>query len=321
MHTDMALTNIMKFGNSTKSKTLVFLAHIGAFITASAWGTSFLSTKVLMESGGFTPVEMYVYRFTAAYLILLLFTFNKIKSKSWRDELTFALCGICAGSLYFITENYSLKLTTAGNVSLLASLSPIFTTILVAVMYKQRIKPGVMIGSIVAFIGAGCIIFSHGESLEFRPAGDLLAISAALSWAIYTMAIKRVLPLYNGFFVTRKLFFYGVITALPILLMQKEPFHLQLLVDINHPQYLLNFIFLVGMCSLAAYLIWNEAMRILGPVTSNNYLYLQPIVTMVAAYFLLGENIYLLGYVGCVLIVGGLVYSDKFPEGKLQKAR
>lgn len=307
----------MKFGNASKSKYLIILAHIGAFITASAWGTSFLSTKVLMERGGFTPVEMFVYRFLAAYLVLLIFTIKNIKSKSWRDELTFMLCGVCSGSLYFITENYALKLTTAGNVSLLSSISPILTTILVAIMYKQKIKPGVMIGSVIAFLGAGCIIFSHGESIEIKPAGDLLALSAAMSWAIYTMAIKRVLPLYNGFFVTRKLFFYGVISAVPILLMQPEPYHILKLFDLNEPQFLMNFVFLVGMCSLAAYLIWNESMRILGPVATNNYIYLQPLVTMVAAYFILDESIYLLGYVGCALIIGGLIYSDKCPDGKL----
>lgn len=299
------------------NKYLVLLAHIGAFITAAAWGTSFLSTKILMEGGGLTPVEMYFYRFLAAYLILLCFTFKNLLSKSWHDELTFLLCGVCAGSLYFITENYALKYTTAGNVSLLASLSPIFTTILVAVMYRQRIQPGVMIGSVIAFMGAGCIIFSHGESLEFNPAGDLLAISAAVSWAVYTVAIKRVLPLYNGFFVTRKLFFYGVLTSLPMLLFQQEPSHLATLFDLGQPKYLLNFLFLVVMCSLVAYLIWNEVMRILGPVTTNNYLYLQPLVTMVAAFIFLGENIYLLGYVGCALIIGGLIYSDKCPTGRL----
>ena len=64
-------------------------------------------------------------------------------------------------------------------------------------------------------------------------------------------------------------------------------------------------------CSVFAYLIWNEVMKILGQVTANNYLYLQPLVTMVAAYFILGEDIMLLGYVGCVLIVGGLIISDK----------
>lgn len=307
--------NTMKLGNASKNSSLIILAHLGAFLTASAWGTSFLSTKVLMESGGFTPVEMYVYRFAAAYILLLAFTFRNIKSKCWRDELTFAFCGICAGSLYFITENYALRLTTTGNVSLLASISPIFTTILVAIMYKQRIKPGVIIGSVTAFIGAGCIIFSHGESLEIRPAGDLLALSAAFSWAIYTVLIKRLLPLYNGFFITRKLFFYGVLTALPLLLMQQEPYHLGLIFNFAEPQYLFNFLFLVVMCSLAAYLIWNEVMKVLGPVTANNYLYLQPLVTMIAAFLVLGENIYPLGYVGCILIIGGLIYSDKCPNG------
>lgn len=278
----------MKFGNTSKSKYLILLSHLGALFTVSAWGCSFLSTKVLMGNAGFTPVEVYFYRFLAAYLVLLVFTFKNIRSKSWRDELTFLLCGVCSGSLYFITENYALKLTTAGNVSLLASISPIFTTVLVAVMFRQKIMPGVMIGSVVSFIGAGCIIFSHGGSLEFRPTGDLLALSAAFSWAVYTVAIKRVLPLYSGFFVTRKLFFYGVLTALPLLLFQKGPSHVGSLWNFQDPSVLLNFLFLVLFCSLAAYVVWNEVMRTLGPVTSNNYLYLQPLVTMIAAYFLLG---------------------------------
>ena len=183
----------MKFGNTTKGKYLVLLAHLGALFTVSAWGTSFLCTKVLMIDGGFTPVEIYFYRFLVAYIVLLFFTLKNIRSKSWRDELTFLLCGVCCGSLYFITENYALQLTTAGNVSLLASISPIFTTVLIAVIFRQKIQSGVIIGSIVAFIGAGCIVMSHGDSLEFRPAGDLLALSAALSWAVYSVAIKRVL--------------------------------------------------------------------------------------------------------------------------------
>lgn len=303
--------------NTVKSKYLVFLAHLGALLTAGAWGVSFLSTKVLLEDAGFSPVEMFIYRFAAAYLILLIFTCKKIWANSWRDELTFMLCGICSGSLYFITENYALEMTTAGNVSMLASLSPLFTTLLVAIMYKQRIQPGVIIGSVVSFIGALCIIFSHGESIEFRPAGDLLAISASLSWAVYTMAIKRILPFYNGFFVTRKLFLYGVISGLPFLLLQDGNFKLYELFNFANPAYLFNFLFLVLVCSLGAYIIWNVVMKILGPVTTNNYLYFQPVVTMISAFFVLGENIYLLGYVGSALIIGGLIYSDKCPSGRI----
>ena len=294
---------------------LVLLGHIGALITVSAWGTSFLSTKILMETGGFTPVEVYIYRFFAAYLILFLFTFRKMMSNNWRDELVLALCGICNGSLYFITENYALKLTTTSNVSLLASISPIFTTFLMALVYKQKIKVPVWIGSVVAFVGVAFVIFSNGFSIELHPAGDLLALTAAFCWGIYSVAIKRVIPLYNSFFITRKLFFYGVLSALPLLMMQHEPLHYGLLFDLAQPKYLLNFSFLVLMCSLAAYLLWNECTKTLGPVTANNYLYMQPIVTMIAAYFILGEQIGVFGYIGCVLIVGGLVVADKLKLG------
>lgn len=276
-----------------------------------AWGTSFLSTKVLMTDGGFTPVEVYVYRFFLAYLLLLSFTFKKIFANNWKDELQLLICGLCAGSLYFITENYALKSTSTANVSLLAAISPIFTTILMSVIYKVRMRIGVILGSIIAFIGVACIIFSNGEGFEIHPKGDMLALTAAFSWAIYTIAVKKVSPFYNSFFISRKIFFYGVLTALPIMLLQPEPLHISLLFDFNQPQYPLNYLFLVIFCSLFAYLILNEAMNILGQVTANNYLYLQPLVTMVAAYFILGEQIFMLGYIGCILIIGGLVISDK----------
>lgn len=60
-----------------KTKYIKGIAHIGAFITVAVWGTSFLSTKVLMTDGGLSPVEVYIYRFILAYLILLAFTFKK----------------------------------------------------------------------------------------------------------------------------------------------------------------------------------------------------------------------------------------------------
>ena len=188
------------------------------------------------------------------------------------------------------------------------------------IVFKTRIKTGEIIGSIVAFAGVGCVVFSSGDTLEIHPKGDFLALSAALSWAIYTIVVKRLIPHYSSLFITRKLFFYGVLTALPLLLLQHEPYHLHLLFDFSQPQYIMNLAFLALMCSAAAYLIWNEVMKILGSVTASNYLYLQPIVTLVAAYFVFGEHVYLLGYIGCALIIGGLVIADKLNlDKKLKK--
>lgn len=300
---------------SRNSTSLIFLGHLAAIITICCWGASFIASKVLMTEGGFTPTETFIYRFAAAYIVLLCFTFKRILSNNWKDELCFFVCGICAGSLYFIAENYALTLTATANVSLLAGLSPIFTTILIAIIYHTHIGIGVYVGSLIAFVGVGCIIFSTGEGFEIHPLGDIIALMAALSWGIYSVVVKRVLPFYSSFFVTRKLFFYGVITALPLLLLQDAPLHLGLFFDFEQPKFLLSFLFLVIMCSLTAYIIWNEAMKILGPVTTNNYLYGQPLVTMIVAYFVLDERIMLLGGIGCILIIGGLVLADKWKTG------
>ena len=264
-----------------------------------------------MISGGFTPVEVFVYRFAFAYILLLAFTCKKIMSNNSKDELMLLICGMCAGSIYFIAENYALQYSNVGNVSLLVSLSPIFTTALMAFIYRFVPKPNVIIGSFIAFVGVACIIFSEGEGFEINPVGDLIALSAALSWAIYTIVVKRLTPIYSSLFITRKLFFYGVITALPLLFIQHQPFHFHLLFDLNNPQYLLNFLFLGLFCSACAYLVWNEVMKILGAIKANNYLYMQPLVTMIAGYFVLDEQIYLLGYLGCALIIGGLIISEK----------
>lgn len=256
-------------------------------------------------------MEVFVYRFIFAYILLLAFTYKRIKANNLRDELSLFVCGICAGSIYFITENYALRLTTTGNVSLLVAIAPLLTTILLAVLYRYVPKPNVIVGSIVAFLGVTCIIFNSDEGFEINPLGDLIALSAAVSWSIYTIVAKRITPIYSSLFITRKLFFYGVITAIPLLLLQREPYHFQLLFDFSQPQYLLNFLFLGLFCSAFAYLAWNEVMKHLGAVKANNYLYIQPIVTLIAGYFVLDEEIGLLGYLGCILVIGGVLISER----------
>lgn len=301
---------------SWKSSKLT--GHLGALITVLCWGCSFIASKVLMDEGSLTPVEVYVYRFTIAYLIMLVCTVKKIKSRSWSDELQLALCGICSGTLYYLMENYAIMYTSTGNVSLLSSISPIFIAILLAIIYKTKMRQGEIWGSTLAFFGVALVIFSESISkrlgFEIHPIGDLLALSCALSWAVYSIAIKKLIPLYSTLFITRKLFFYGLITSIPLLLIQHEPLHLAVIFDFSQPKYLLNLLFLAVMCSSLAFLLWNESMKIIGPLATNNYLYLQPPVTMFAGSLLLGETIYPFGYVGCALVLIGLIVADKLKK-------
>ena len=90
---------MLKNNKTGLAKYAVLFGHIAAILTVIAWGSSFIATKVLMVDGGFTPVEVYAYRFALAYLLLLAVTFKKLWANSWKEELNFLVCGVCAGSV------------------------------------------------------------------------------------------------------------------------------------------------------------------------------------------------------------------------------
>lgn len=291
-----------------KSKKTMTLVHLAAVVCVSMWGLSFVSTKELLNAG-MGPVEVYIYRFTLAYFVVLLVSHKRFKSHSWRDEGLFALCGICAGSIYFIAENTALKYTLTTNVSLLTSLSPLITVLLTDMLYRDQ-RPGwrTLLGSAIAFGGVACIIFNSASNLEIHPLGDILSIAAAFSWAIYSLILKRLNANYDVWYVTRKTFFYGVLTALPFLAFAPplcNPVHL-----LSNSLVVANLLFLGLGASTISYLLWSVAVKNLGAITANNYMYFQSVVTMIAACFILGEAITPVGVTGCLLIIGGLWLGD-----------
>lgn len=306
----------LKTDNAPSGRALhspaLWLVHIAAFIFVLMWGVSFVSTKVLIDKDGpaMGPVEVYVYRFALAYLIILLISHKRFRSYSWRDEWRFLLCGLSAGSIYFIAENTALKYTFATNVSLLTSLSPLITIFLLAFIYKTE-KPGrgMVLGSFVAFVGAACVIFNSSSNVGFNPLGDMLSIAAAFSWAVYSIVLRGLSANYDVWYITRKTFFYGVITALPFLSI--EPQLHNPLTLLTNTSALANLLFLSVGCSAVAYLLWSLCVRHLGAVTANNYMYLQAVVTMVASYFIINEPITAIGIIGCALVIGGLWIGEK----------
>lgn len=291
--------------------TLVWF-HLGALLTIIAWGVSFVSTKVLLEHG-LQPTEVYVYRTLLAYMMVLCVCHKRFFSNSLRDELLFVVCGLCAGSLYFIAENTALEYTLVSNVSLIVTLAPLLTTLLVGAIYKSE-KPGkgVLVGSLVALTGVGFVIFNSSFVLDVKPLGDLLSLAAALSWAVYSLVLRKLNAFYSVMFISRKTFFYGMLTAVPFLFMQSS--HTPVLVFMEFDVWS-NFLFLGLFCSMLAFIIWAWVNKGLGAIKANNYLYFQPIVTLIASALLLGEKVSIIGYTGCALILLGVWVSDRWGTG------
>lgn len=292
--------------SSAKGQGLV-LYHLYALIVVTAWGLSFICTRVLLDNG-LHPIEIYIYRFVLAYLSLLAICHKKIWANTLKDELLFVMCGLVAGSVYFISENVALEYTLVSNVSLITSLSPLLTVLLLGAVYKSnRPGSGAYIGSTVAFLGVGLVIFNSSFNLSINPLGDMLALLAALCWAIYSLILKPLNAHYDAQFITRKVFFYGVLTALPFLALEPELAPLDTLL---RPTVIVNLMFLSFMCSLGCYLLWAYAVLKLGAVTTSNYLYFQPVVTLVFSVIILHEAVTAVGLTGCILILLGVWLAD-----------
>ncbi len=276
------------------------------------WGTTFVSTKVLINHG-LSPAEVFTYRFLLAYVVIWIFSLArssyKLFSDNIRDELAMMALGFTGGSLYFITENTALQTTLASNVSLLVCTSPIWTALLSKLFYpRDKVNKGLWAGTWVALAGCALVIFNGSFVLHLDPMGSILSLAAALSWAFYSLLIRRLSHRYPVMFITRKVFFWGLVTLVPFLLLPGTDYHPKTLAE---PAVWGNLLFLGLIASLACFAIWNRAMKEIGIVSVSNYIYLNPAFTMLTAALILGERITWAAVGGLILIVTGLWVAER----------
>lgn len=296
-----------------------FWYHVAAFAMILVWGISFLNTRVLLDAG-LTPTEIFVARFTIAYVSLLVVSRFKVRYTGWRDELLFVVCGVAGGSAYFIAENTALELTLISDVAVLVSTAPLTTALMGAIFYRdERITWLSCVGMIIAFVGSVMLALKNGLVWGDSITGDLLALLAAFVWAFYSMALKKLNRTYTTLFITRKLFFYGILSALPLLAMEESRVDWQVVV--RQPEVWGNLLYLGLICSMSAYFIWGITVKRIGAVRASNYFYLSPIISMIAAAIWFGERTNAIAYIGCVLILSGVIMAEKFkrkPAGASQ---
>lgn len=282
--------------------------HLIAIITIIIWGTTFVSTKVLIGQG-LSPAEILIYRFALAYLAIWFVSPKIIFAKCLKDELLFIASGLCAGSLYFMFENTALKITLASNVSLILCTTPLFTASLSYLIYrKEKPKLTFIPGSLIALTGVGFVVFNGSFILRISPLGDILTILAALCWAFYGIILKQLNNRYSTIFITRKIFFYGVITLIPFICFCSDIFHFNLL---TNPVIISNLLFLGIIASLLCYVMWNSAVKELGVVQTSNYIYFIPIVTLITSAIVIDEQITWIALIGAVLIPAGVYIAEK----------
>ena len=288
-----------------------FLYHAVAFLVVAIWGSTFVFTKLLLLAG-LTAAQIFALRFIIAYGLLLVFClFKGIRwtADTWRDELLMAALGVSGGSLYFLTENSSMNYTTTTNTSIIVSLCPLFASLLIGMFYKsERLSRMQTFGTLLAATGVVMVVMNGHFVLHLSPIGDVLAFAACLCWAVYSLLMIPASKKYDTVFITRKVFFYGLLSMIPYFLLQPG-LNLHLLAQ--QPQLVWNLLFLGCVASMLCFLAWNWVLKKLGAVVATNYVYLNPVTTIIFAWVILHEEITVFFVIGTVLILLGMYLADR----------
>ena len=287
------------------------LYHAVVFLVVAIWGSTFVFTKLLLL-GGFTPAQIFTLRFIIAYVMLLVFCLwrgIRWMADTWKDELLMVGLGVAGGSLYFLAENGAMNYTTTTNTSLIVCLCPLFASALIGLFYKsQRLNRTQIIGTLMAAAGVIVVVMNGHFVLHLSPIGDTLAFVACLCWAVYSLLMIPANARYDTIFVTRKVFFYGLLSMIPYFFVYPG-LNTQLL--IGQPAMLWNLLFLGCVASTLCFLAWNWTMKKLGAVIVTNYVYFNPVTTILFAWLILSEPITIYFLLGTMLILIGMYLSDK----------
>ena len=252
------------------------LWHLLALLVACIWGSTFVASKVLLNAG-LNPAEIMCLRFILAWVLMLPLSLGRRKQRQrsakdllW-DEFLFIILGLTGGSLYFLSENTAVKLTSAtSTVALIVGTTPIVTALMNRMVHHdEHLSNRFLGGSLVAVIGVALVVFNGVFVLDDDPLVILLSFAAAVSWGFYSLVIRNVERRHSSITITRKVFFWGVITMLPT-------------------------------C------IWNIVLRRIGIIAAGNYLYFNPVTSLIAAYLVLSERITWLAIIGCLLTIVGV---------------
>ena len=300
-----------------------FFVHLIALAVVAIWGVTFISTKVLILAG-LKPAEIFLIRFVMAYAGIWALSLGqrdsrRLWSRSWQDEAVFVLLGLAGGSIYFLAENTALAYTQTSNVAFLVCSTPLLTTLL-SLAYRRlrhdrfaaaaqdvRGSLTLVLGTLLALGGMALMLFD-GVRLHVSLRGDLLALAAALCWAVYSLFMGFMSKEYGTVFATRKVFAYGLLTILPFLPGGENRVDSAVFAQ---PQVWGNLLFLGLVASLACFVIWNRVIVRLGNVTATNYVYLMPVFSLAGGMTILGERLTTAGAIGSAAILLGVILAGR----------
>lgn len=326
-----------------------FPGWLSAVIAIVVWGVTFASTRVLLEE--FSALEINIARFGLAWVTLALGEMLWRSRGSHAERMTlllwnafprdsevvpwwlFAAMGFTGVFAYQFLENCAIYYTNASNVAILVSFGPVVTAVMARMLTNDRsLSLRFVLGSFVAVAGVALVAINGVVHFQLRPLGDAMALSAMMSWGLYSVLVEKA----NRFGVepivaVRKSFGWALLMMLPLAVWGVTPsgfvaldgsYSVTLDISVNLDRFAsfrnwANLGFLGVLASASCFVLWSRACRLLGLVRTTVGLYLTPLVGVAFAVLFLKERLTWLSVAGGVLILCGVaVVNMRMEEGK-----
>lgn len=272
-----------------------------ALFAVIVWGASFIATKIALKE--ISPLTIVWLRFLMGVVILGLAVvlrrqFTLPDKKEWAY---LALLGFLGITFHQGLQSNGLRTSEAGTTAWIVSTTPIFMALLGWLILKEGLGWAKTFGILIAFIGV-LVVISKGNvgsvSIgKFGAPGDILILISAVNWAVFSALSRRGLKSYPASLMMFYVMSFGWLFT-SLLFIPTTGF--AEVGDLTFNGWM-AVAFLGIFCSGLAYIAWYDALKALTTAQTGVFLYLEPLVTVVVAFFVLGEAI------TPALLVGGAV--------------
>jgi len=273
---------------------------------ALLWGLSFLSIKVAVRE--VPPMTMAAARFLIAVLALPVLAALRGSSLrvAARDLPLLAASGFVGVTIYFLGENHGVALLSASESSIIVGTIPVITVLAERVLLGTRLGIRTYLGSVLSCLGVALIVARPGASSS-SIRGYLFMALATLAWVAYAFLTRPLARRHSLLTITFWQILFGLLGSVPFALAEAPQW------QTPGPASVLNIVYLGLLCSALGYWLYVATLEILGPGRASLYLNLIPVVSVVAAYFILGERLGWLQLAGGGAAIAG-VYLATLPE-------
>jgi len=279
------------------------------------WGFSFVWTDIALKAN-IWPITLVSARMIIATVLLgawARYTGNlqKIQFKHLKYFLGLALC---EPFLYFLCETYGQTMVSPTVTSVIIATIPLFTPIVGFLILKEHLNLSTITGIIVSMIGVLAVVFSGDNDISGQLTGAVLVFGAVITALGYAVFVKYLIHRYNATTLVFYQNFIGLLYFVPCFFV----------VDFSHlgdMQFTFNavasIIQLSVFASVIAFIFYSQSVKILGVIKAGVFSYMIPVLTALFAFFMVGERLSIIQWLGMAIVIFGLFISQMVKKPRL----